>query len=107
MAAGLKATGYDIFFELCGWWQGFASFAELPVPVGNAWRVATDAGNWARFLENMEAAAAVAGQAGPGKGWPDVVRHTHIMVVLFCVLACGEGETVLSCAAVGVMTWVF
>lgn len=72
MAAGLRASGEDVFFELCGWWQAYASFSALTPPIGDAWRVATDVGSWERWLVNVEAAASVAAFAGPGRGWPDV-----------------------------------
>lgn len=74
MAAGLRATGKDVFFSLCGWWSGFASFSAMSPPVGDAWRIATDTGDleWPRWLVNVEAAAAVSGFVGPLRGWPDV-----------------------------------
>ncbi len=70
MKAGLAATGADVFFSLCGWFSGFAAFSALPL--GDAWRIGTDVPSLARFAQNIEAAAAAAAFAGPGKGWPDV-----------------------------------
>ena len=72
MAAGLRASGVDVFFSLCGWWQGYASFSALAPHVGDAWRVATDVGSWERWLVNVEAAATTARFAGPLRGWPDI-----------------------------------
>lgn len=70
MAQGLRATGVDVFFSLCGWFAGFASFST--VGVGDTWRVATDVPNLERFLQNIEGAAAASAFSGPGRGWPDV-----------------------------------
>lgn len=72
MAAGLRATGKDVFFSLCGWFSGFAAFSRLDPPVGDAWRVGTDVPNLERFLQNIEAAEAASTFAGPNHGWPDV-----------------------------------
>ena len=70
MKSALAETGADVFFSLCGWFSGFAGFSALPL--GDAWRIGTDVPNLARFAQNIEAAAAAADFAGPGKGWPDV-----------------------------------
>jgi len=70
MKAGLAATGADVFLSLCGWFSGFAAFSALPL--GDAWRVGTDVPSPTRFAQNVEAAAAAARFAGPGRGWPDL-----------------------------------
>ena len=72
MAAGLRASGQDVFFSLCGWFTGFASFSTLAPPVGDTWRLGTDVPNMERFLQNIEAAAAASRFTGPGRGWPDM-----------------------------------
>jgi alpha-galactosidase len=70
MAAGLAATGQDVFFSLCGWFSFYAAFAALPL--GNAYRLGTDVPTLGRFTQNIEAAAAASTFLGPGKAWPDV-----------------------------------
>lgn len=70
MKDALAATGEDVLFSLCGWMSGFASFANLHL--GDAWRIGTDVPNFARFMENVEAAAVADNFTGPNKGWPDV-----------------------------------
>jgi alpha-galactosidase len=70
MSEGLKGTGEDVFFSLCGWFVGFAGFSALPL--GDTWRIGTDVPNLARFTINIESAAAASNFTGPGKGWPDV-----------------------------------
>jgi alpha-galactosidase len=72
MAAGLRATGQDVFFSLCGWFSGFAAFSALSPTIGDAWRVGTDVPNFERFLQNIESADAAAAFSGPSKGWPDI-----------------------------------
>ena len=72
MAAGLRASGEDVFFSLCGWFTGFAAFSNLSPRIGDAWRLATDVPDYERFLQNIEAAAAAPRFTGPGKGWPDL-----------------------------------
>lgn len=72
MRDGLKASGEDVFFSLCGWFSGFASFSTLTPTIGDTWRVSTDVPNLERFLQNIEAAAAASDFTGPNKGWPDV-----------------------------------
>ena len=72
MRAGLSATGEDVFFALCGWFSGFAAFSALSPTVADSWRLGTDVPNMARFMQNIEAAAAAARFTGPDKGWPDV-----------------------------------
>ena len=72
MQSGLRATGADVFFSLCGWFSGFAAFSTLSPPVGDTWRIGTDVPDLSRFAQNIEAAAAAADFTGPGKAWPDV-----------------------------------
>jgi len=70
MASGLNATGEDVFFSLCGWFSGFASFSEISL--ADTWRIGTDVPNFDRFMQNIESASAASTFTGPWKGWPDV-----------------------------------
>jgi len=70
MARAAAARG--LFLSVCGWAPTYAAFGGLAPPVGGAWRVGPDAGEWARFVVGLEGAAAAARFAGAGRGWPDL-----------------------------------
>jgi len=56
-----------VFFSLCGWstWYG-----PVGAALGNSWRIGRDDTDWSNVLVNIDAAAQLAQDSGPG-GWND------------------------------------